>query len=197
MGRDFAEGSPGMGAGFSSRHGALCALPTADSAQNPGQAGACSARPCAGHTHTEHTFASQSQLRTTPQRSPCLLLPALRAPLRDRSAAADWLRRCAGGGAAPGDWLRGCAGGRGRVGDWLRRPAGGGAAPFPCRPVRAPPGRGSSARPCPGRGARCSLRVSAVSMCFSISARSAARRPRLSPLTSRGFRAALTGKPRW
>lgn len=58
-GKDLAEGSAGIGAGFSSRHGVLCVLPTADSAQNPGQAGRCSGCPCGGHTPTEDEFSSQ------------------------------------------------------------------------------------------------------------------------------------------
>lgn len=153
MGKDFAEGSAGIGAGFSSRHGALCALPTADSAQSPAQAGPCCACPCAGHTHTEHTFPS----RSTSQRSPCLLLPALRARLRGDG----------GGGTRPGDWLRGSAGGGTRAGDWLRGPAGGGAAPFPCALPQAPavpPARGQSA------ALRCSL-MSLLCPCGSASPR--------------------------
>lgn len=110
MGKGFIEGSPGIAAGFSSRYGALCVLPTADSAQSFGQAGPCSACPCAGHTHERYTALSATAQRSTPQRSPRLL----RAWLRDRGATGDWLRGGAGAGPVLGLAARGRRG-RGRA----------------------------------------------------------------------------------
>lgn len=146
MGKGFAEGSPGIGAGFSSRYGARCVLPRADSAQSPGQAGPCSACPAAGHTHKD-AFTSRYN-------------SALNSSAFSASAPGPAEGRDRGRGLAAGR----CRGGV-RPRDWLRGPAGGGAAPFPVRPVRAPWGRGNSARPWPERGARCSLCVPDVPMC--------------------------------
>uniref|UniRef100_U3K5K9 TNFR-Cys domain-containing protein n=1 Tax=Ficedula albicollis TaxID=59894 RepID=U3K5K9_FICAL len=146
------------------------------------QAGPCSA---CQHAHAHGSYAPFS---VTTLCSLCPLLPALRARQRNRAAAGDWLRGAAGGGARPGDWLRGAAGaGSGPgIGCWA---AGGGAAPFPCRPVRLPrPGGIPHAH---GQSAALSepLRVPVVPLWL----RHLRAALRLSPLTSRGFRAALTG----